>query len=70
MTAADLVKDAGLTALGLSPVAALHLDTALVLGVINLVVVAVIRLVEIRMRYREDVLRMKRGRAPRARRRK
>lgn len=48
----ELVKDSALAALGFSPAAILpHLDTALCLGLANLLVVIVFRLVELRMRY-------------------
>lgn len=54
ITPGDLAKDASLTALGFSPAALFaHLDTALVLGIANLLIVVIFRLVELRMKYSE-----------------
>lgn len=53
VTPSDLAKDFSFAVLGFSPAALLpHLDTALVLGLLNLLIVVIFRVVELRLKYR------------------
>lgn len=52
-TPGEAVKDSCLAAFGFSPTAFLaHVETGLVLGVLNIVVVIVFRVIELRMKYK------------------
>ncbi|HEV2707059.1 MAG TPA: hypothetical protein VGV59_14130 [Pyrinomonadaceae bacterium] len=53
ITARDVLKDSALAGVGFSPVALLtSLEPGLILGILNLVVVIVFRVIELRMKAR------------------